>query len=210
MDPLATTYATVQPVNSVECQAVFIHKPRSWNFSVPSGVSVDKAIAEAKEQARQRNALPAGKHVEEQLSVTAVPSASRESLVGDWNRMNSNQPPLVIISRSQKDDAAFTPVESASQEAQRIMEEQLVMLSVLQKQLIEQSSVVQNQETLIAELQSRSRQQWNQLQECVESFESDISEMKGQMQVFQERIFEDRAGKPSAGDKKDARRRRRH
>jgi len=197
--PHVTTYG-VPKAQPVECQAVFVNKPRCWSFYVPSGASVDQAITKATEQALQRSGLADS---DEATSVTILPSASKDSLVGEWTYRNLEQPPLVIITRGQKANDISTPVDSDAHDMQKVVEDQLVMLAVLQKQLIEQASIVQNQDSFISELQGRSRQQWQQLQESMQSFESDIGGLKGQTQRLQEKC-----GKP-AGDKKDSRRRRR-
>lgn len=197
---LTTNYGF--PSESVECHGVFVNKPQSWSFYLPSGCSVNQAVVSATEQAYQRSALQAG----EQVSVTILPSANTESLVGEWAHRNLDQPPLLIISRDQKDGGASAPAESGANNVQKVVEEQLMMLAVLQKQLIEQGSIIQNQESFISELQGRSRQQWEQLQESMQGFETDISGLKERMQLLQERCPDERSGKPG-GDKKDARRR---
>jgi len=197
---LSTNYGV--PPESVECHGVFVSKPRSWSFYLPPGCSVNEAVLSATEQAYQRNGLQAG----EKVSVTVLPSAITESLVGEWANRNLDQPPLVIISRDREDDGVFTPAESDAHDVQKVVEEQLMMMAVLQKQLIEQGSVIQNQESFISELQGRSRQQWEQLKDTVEAFETDVADMKERMQVLQEKCTDERSGKPG-GEKKDARRR---
>lgn len=197
-----TTYGAVPKVQTVECQAVFVNKPRCWSFYVPAGISVNQAINGATEEALQRSGLDVG-HLDEQISVTVLPSANKESSVGEWTHRNLDQPPLVLINtRQKKKDGISTPAE-AEPDMQRIVEEQLVMMAVLHKQLIEQSSIIQNQESLIEEMQGRSRTQWEQLQASMASFESDIEGMKGQMTGLQERCLgKQKPRKKTPGEKR--------
>lgn len=199
-----TTYG--QPADLVEYQAVFVRRPQCWSFEMPPAASVNQAMADAVVQARQRNGPQNDSRLDEQLSVTVLPSASRECLVGEWTQQNLGQPPLIIIGRGQ--DAANSANGRASDvhDLQRIVEDQMMMLAAVQKQLIEQSAIIQNQESFIAEIQSSSRKEWHHLQESMRVFEGDIAGMKERMRELQDRAG-DRAGKASC-DKKDNRRRR--
>jgi len=73
-----------------------------------------------------------------------------------------------------------------TQQLRSMMEEQMMSLSVLQKQLVAQTSIIQNQESFIADLMDKGRRQSEQLEECVSRLGEDIQEMKTRIRHLQE------------------------
>ena len=116
----------------------------------------------------------------EKLSVSVLPSVTDTSTVGEWSRRNLEQPPTIII-RSEDGDGTSQQPELDTLKIQQLMEEQTRLLAALQKQLNEQSAIIQNQAAFIADLQAGDREKGQQLSESIGRLETDLSGVKVQL-----------------------------
>jgi len=94
--------------------------------------------------------------------------------------------------RSELDDShthSMQRPDMDGQNMQRLMEEQNRLLTSLQKQLTEQTSIIQNQAAFISEIQERDRNQQTLLCESIRRIESDLSTVKGQLFGLEEKIY---------------------
>uniref|UniRef100_A0A7S0ZPF2 Uncharacterized protein n=1 Tax=Noctiluca scintillans TaxID=2966 RepID=A0A7S0ZPF2_NOCSC len=182
---LTAPNAPVSP-QSVECRAIFMQHGRCWQFSVPATSCVNDAVSAATGQVL-RNVVDKDGSLSEKLSVSVLPSVTDTSTVGEWSRRNLEQPPTIII-RSEDGDGTSQQPELDTLKIQQLMEEQTRLLAALQKQLNEQSAIIQNQAAFIADLQAGDREQGQQLSESIGRLETDLSGVKAQLVSLEEHV----------------------
>jgi len=182
----------------IECQAVFMHKGRSWKFSLPPESSVNDAISSATQQVL-RSVVESDRRLGEKLCIQVLPSITDSSTIGEWAHRNLDQPPLIII-RSEPDDGfASQKPEFDGQNLARLMEEQRCLLVALQKQLNEQTAIIRNQASFISNLQAREQQQSQVMNEAVQRMEADLAGVKGQLLGLEEHFCNSSTSRTSRG-----------
>lgn len=173
--------------SAVECCAIFVQQGRTWRFSLRPEVSVQDAISKATRHVLQAVAEK-DRRLGESLSINTVPAITEQSTVGEWCHRNLDQPPVIVIKSGYADSVSLQGPDSDSQNFQRLLEEQNRLLLALQKQLVEQTAVIQNQAGLIAELRSKDSQESGATAEALARIEGRLATMSGQLLQMEERV----------------------